>query len=437
MLPQFQRKEHGQILIIVVLALIALLGFTSLAIDGGMVYSDRRQAQNAADAASLAGALKKASGGTDAEAVQAAQNVIAANYYDSNQAVIQVSTASDLFGTYYQVRADLETDTQTSLMHLFGHDIVTNEVMAISRTRAAGPVMPGMAIIAMGDCTAPGGPSSLVGISGGGNSGGVLTYNGGIFLNSPEKNSSQPCAIDAPTSAGNWGIRAMDGHTISSIGEHTYPDPTKDKISPSPINAGVNDGVRIGDPLEWLEEPQCTINGSTSSGKYQPGRYGGSGQPKLDGGEMAPGIYCISGDIHLSGNDILKGSGVVLYFINGGIRFSGNALLDISAPNNANCLGTPGNRTASCTYNGIAMFMARGQNQTFDLTGNGMHKIVGTVYALDGDVKGFGGGSDPEEWLVNGQIIARSVYCAGNGTFRVRYDENNVVTRGPGLSLIK
>ncbi len=37
------------------LAFVVLLGFTALAIDGGMVYADRRHAQNGADASSLAG----------------------------------------------------------------------------------------------------------------------------------------------------------------------------------------------------------------------------------------------------------------------------------------------------------------------------------------------------------------------------------------------
>jgi len=48
-------KERGQAVVIVVLALVALLLAVGLAIDGGRVYSARRQAQNAADAAALAG----------------------------------------------------------------------------------------------------------------------------------------------------------------------------------------------------------------------------------------------------------------------------------------------------------------------------------------------------------------------------------------------
>jgi hypothetical protein len=441
-----RNREPGQILIIIALGLVVLLGFTSLAIDGGMIYSDRRQAQNAADAASLAGALAKANGGTDAEAVQAALNVIAANMYDPTQAVILVDSSTDLFGSYYMVRADLEAYTQTSLMHLFGRSVVTNEVMAISKTRAAGPVMPGMAIIAMGDCKAPGGPDHLISFSGGGNSGGVIANDGSIFINATEK-AGQKCALVPGNSINNWGIRAENGE-ISSVGEHDYQecdDDTKakcyDKISPVGINTMVNGGVRIGDPLYWLPEPQCNIKGTVTviggKSEYEPGNFAAS-EFKKDEGTLKPGIYCITGDLTMSGNQKigLTGNGVVLYFIDGGIMFTGNAYLNITAPKITPCPNA-GDPTAACTYNNIALFMARGQNNMFDLGGNGGTRIVGTVYALDGDVQAYGGGSNPEEWVVNGQVIARSLYGAGGGSFRVKYDANNVVKRGPGLSLTK
>ena len=47
--------EEGQVLAFLAVCFVVLLGFAALAIDGGMVFSDRRHAQNAADASSLAG----------------------------------------------------------------------------------------------------------------------------------------------------------------------------------------------------------------------------------------------------------------------------------------------------------------------------------------------------------------------------------------------
>ncbi len=49
------QQERGQILVILVLALVGLLAFTALAIDVGMVFSDRRYDQNVADSVALAG----------------------------------------------------------------------------------------------------------------------------------------------------------------------------------------------------------------------------------------------------------------------------------------------------------------------------------------------------------------------------------------------
>lgn len=49
------RRSRGQMLVIVALSMVALLAMTGLVIDGGLAFTVRRQVQNAADAASLAG----------------------------------------------------------------------------------------------------------------------------------------------------------------------------------------------------------------------------------------------------------------------------------------------------------------------------------------------------------------------------------------------
>jgi Flp pilus assembly protein TadG len=49
------RRERGQTLIIIAVALVGLLALAGLAIDGGNLFMKRRRAQNAADAGALAG----------------------------------------------------------------------------------------------------------------------------------------------------------------------------------------------------------------------------------------------------------------------------------------------------------------------------------------------------------------------------------------------
>ena len=48
--------ERGQILVVFVLAMVAIIGIVGLAIDGGGAYAQRRDQQTAADLAALAGA---------------------------------------------------------------------------------------------------------------------------------------------------------------------------------------------------------------------------------------------------------------------------------------------------------------------------------------------------------------------------------------------
>ncbi len=426
------KKEPGQVLVLIAIAFVALLGFTALAIDGGMVYSDRRQAQNAADAAALAGSLQKAQGQTDAAAVSKAEEVLTTNDFNPSQAVIVVSQGSDAYGSFDQVQVELSSTTKMFFAQLFGFNEVQNQVRAVAKSRSGSGGPGDGAIIAMGDCTA--GDPTLLNTSGGGNSGGILAYGGDIFLNSPDPNSGN-CSIDSPNSAKNWGIRALDGHEIYSIGEYNYSG--EPKIEPLPIQTGYNGGTRFGDPLWYVEEPICTQNGGqVSPGVYKPGAYNGN-FPESGKIMLKPGIYCISGDVKMSGPDELKGDGVLLYLINGSFESSGKAALNLTAPTDMNCLGSDGDRTASCNYKGLVFFMARGQHNEIIAKGNGGVKITGTVYALDGDVQMNGGGQDPQDWTVMGQVIARSLDGRGNGSFVVNYNSDVVYHGKPSISLIK
>jgi Flp pilus assembly protein TadG len=46
-------------MVLYVIAMVVLLGFAALAVDGGLVYTERRRIQNAADTGALAAALAK------------------------------------------------------------------------------------------------------------------------------------------------------------------------------------------------------------------------------------------------------------------------------------------------------------------------------------------------------------------------------------------
>jgi hypothetical protein len=131
----------------------------------------------------------------------------------------------------------------------------------------------------------------------------------------------------------------------------------------------------------------------------------------------------------------MVGDGVLFYFVDGGINYTGQAGLSITAPNVANCLGTDGDPTASCTYKGIAIFSARNNTSVIEVRGNGGNAIYGMIYAVSGTVQASGGGVTSDETGVVGQVICSQLYGDGNGSFKVTYDPSQTYIVPPQISL--
>jgi len=53
-----ERRDRGQVLVLVALAMVVLLGMAALAIDVGFMYCTRNELQRSADAGALAGAVQ-------------------------------------------------------------------------------------------------------------------------------------------------------------------------------------------------------------------------------------------------------------------------------------------------------------------------------------------------------------------------------------------
>ena len=69
-------NERGAITIHVAIALMALLMFAAIVVDQGAFYVSRRQAQNAADAGALAGALTLETAPSEIDGAKAAAKSI-------------------------------------------------------------------------------------------------------------------------------------------------------------------------------------------------------------------------------------------------------------------------------------------------------------------------------------------------------------------------
>jgi Flp pilus assembly protein TadG len=80
MLSKF-RWQRGQALILIVFAIVGLIAITAVAIDSGNAYSDRRNAQSAADNAALAGALQISASANTEDVQNAIENIVTSNGY--------------------------------------------------------------------------------------------------------------------------------------------------------------------------------------------------------------------------------------------------------------------------------------------------------------------------------------------------------------------
>jgi hypothetical protein len=113
-------RQAGQAIVLLALAMIALLAFTALAIDGGQVYWLRRSAQNAADGAAMAAAYAKCTGGDIEEAGRAAA---ALNDFDEAErpgTTVEINsppTSGPLAGNPAYVEAIVTADTPSHLAH--------------------------------------------------------------------------------------------------------------------------------------------------------------------------------------------------------------------------------------------------------------------------------------------------------------------------------
>ncbi|MFN2197064.1 MAG: TadE/TadG family type IV pilus assembly protein [Anaerolineales bacterium] len=126
-----QPDNRGQSLVIFALVMIAMLVIAALVIDGGMVYSHRRTAQAAADAAVLAGTYELCIS-DDPSGAEGAAEAKALEYVNRNRA--DSTPIIDIFADSENMTVDVTTHItfDTFFAHLVGRPTLTAEAHAQS-----------------------------------------------------------------------------------------------------------------------------------------------------------------------------------------------------------------------------------------------------------------------------------------------------------------
>jgi Flp pilus assembly protein TadG len=133
-------REEGQVLVIFVLALVAMIGMVGLVIDGGSAFAQRRDEQNVADLAAVAGATAYLNTTGDdtaktAAADAAARAIAADNGYATDATTgTTVDVVVDAYGPYANVRVGVIAQHRNNFAGVLGMPTwtVATEATAIS-----------------------------------------------------------------------------------------------------------------------------------------------------------------------------------------------------------------------------------------------------------------------------------------------------------------
>jgi len=409
-------SERGQALVIIALAIIALVAMTGLAIDGGNAYSDRRHAQNAADASALAAGLARVrenpSQTTLTSTVEAAGLARAAsNGYDDNGLTNTVDVyvppiSGEYAGNSSYLQVIIVSQVRTYFGRVVGIDHMTNNVNAVVRVEPFPdyPVLDGNAIIS---CSQSACPAVTVG-----GSSNTTLIDGGLFVNSNCEDDPNKLSFEVD---GGGGLTAP---TLCAVGGYENQNLNVGLIAPNcrPIDCNT-EIVRAN----FDNECGTSVSVDPSDpNRLLPGKFSSNSKSFPPNGidELAPGVYCIDTP---KGFDITSGSlkggcsptepceGVVFYMQQGGINLNTDHI-QLYSPK-------------SGIYQGLLFSFSESNHSNVTINGNADNTFVGTLMAPDSYVKINGGSATKEIWL--GQIISNTAAISGNAVSSLKYSSDD------------
>ncbi|WZP00657.1 Tad domain-containing protein [Isosphaeraceae bacterium EP7] len=404
-------RRRGAVAVFVALCLLPIVLTMALVIDGGMLMSQRRQAQAVADATAHAAACALAKNyATDAGldprglARAAALSIAADNGYANDGTTTSVVLTFGYGGQAGRVQALV-----TYYQPRYFSSVISSGTIPVS-ARALGRV----------DNTAP--PSILLTDP---SAAGALTLTGGAKLTangSIQVNSSSPGAVNASNGAyatNNGGLSVVGG-----VGIPNWATPTTffSKAPTTGQAAAADPYASLATPTTAGLDPRSAPNPPYGTATMNPGVY--TGGLTLGGGmtiTMNPGVYYMkNGGFNVANGVTLNGTGVTIYIDSGGgaISLQGGTTVNLTAP------------TTGATK-GIVYFQDRGNTSNLNNIANGSNvKMSGTLYAPNAALTIAGGATGSQ---YGSQFIVKSLYLSNNANIAINTSASSSSTSAPYL----
>jgi len=403
----------------IALAAIVLFGFASLALDGSMIFSDRRHAQNAADTAVMSAALAKVRGQnyTSAAVLRATSNGYDNNGTTNLVEVYDPPIDGNYAGNSEYVQVKITSHVKTVFARVLGTVEVVNHTQAVARAvlSSKSTLFGGQALVALNKTACP-----------------AFEYNGssnttvtgsGIFVNSncdsgsnqALNTSSGSAALTVPCMSVVGGVTMSTNATLNSPGVNC-------------ANSTNNRSLQIVNPMATFATaniPCGNTAGTYTATTLNPGNYSGAFPP---GGQtiMQPGIYCVdagNSGFTLQGGQTLSGSDILIYMKTGNVKWTSGGI-HISAISDR-----------SYVYSGLLLYMDPGNCDQVSISGNGTSSFIGTILAPCSNVSLSGGSTSGTTF--NNQIISDTITLTGSNALNINFeaDQQWQPPKSPSLEL--
>jgi len=465
-----KHESSGQIIALLAISLLVLLIIAALAIDGGMLYSERRFSQNAADASSLAAAAWTANAMADqglsyndfscdiledevmAGFSEAKLRAASNNFSNNLPADMEVNfyqdgaehdltepngmlaiCSDDLKFIDFKVR--ITTETSTAFLHLIAPGTLKSTVEAVTRLEPQRNIGYGNAIVALNsNCS-----NTTMGLTISGTSeinitGGGLWSNACLRLNGPPSASS-PLLVTLEDGAKanlidpdginiiNGTLEPADAENIipSEYSMDLYSDAYKIKsILEGTCNAFTNQGdIRVNNNNTVEITPglydKLTVNGDVDTTIVTFTNPDNLENP----------VYCFNETVTINGGTV-TGDKVLIYLRGGDMSISANAVVSIRSSD------------VDQDYfvlDGLLIFMDPDDTNTISLEGGGTSYFSGTIFGLEADLDI--GGNAAIEQTYSTQLIGKNVNVHGNVGIDINFDLSQNVTMPPIMNLIR